>query len=72
MFAPVLDYYKWSTNKYTWKNLLAMGLIGVVSIAVVLWALSAKVTTAMADAGNSSAQELSHDERRCLGWWQHQ
>jgi electron transport complex protein RnfD len=55
MFAPVLDYYKWSTNKYTWKNLLAMGLIGVVSIAIVLWALSAKVTSAVADAGNSSA-----------------
>jgi electron transport complex protein RnfD len=71
MFAPVLDYYKWSTNKYTWKNLLAMGLIGVVSIAVVLWALSAKVSSAIGEAANSSARRLSHDERRCLGWWQH-
>ncbi len=43
MFAPVLDYPKWSTNAYTWKNILAMALIGVVSIAIVLWALSAKV-----------------------------
>jgi hypothetical protein len=32
MFAPVMDHYKWSTNKYTWKNLLAMGIIAVLAI----------------------------------------
>jgi|LAHS01.1.fsa_nt_gb Na+-translocating ferredoxin:NAD+ oxidoreductase subunit D len=59
MFAPVLDYYKWSTNKYTWKNLLAMGLIAVVAIVVVLWALSAKVTDALASSSNSSGSVTS-------------
>jgi electron transport complex protein RnfD len=42
MFAPVLDHYKWSTNKYTWKNLLAMGIIAVLAIGILVWGLNGK------------------------------
>lgn len=31
MLACVLDHYEWSNPRYTWKNLLAMGLIVVIS-----------------------------------------
>ena len=31
MLAVVLDHYEWSSSKYTWKKLLAMGLIVLVS-----------------------------------------
>jgi len=42
MFAPVMDHYKWSTNKYTWKNLLAMGIIAVLAIGILVWGLNGK------------------------------
>lgn len=48
MFAPVMDHYKWSTNKYTWKNLLAMGLIAVLAIGILVWGLNGKF-----DAGSA-------------------
>ena len=31
MLAVVLDHYEWSSSRYTWKKLLAMGLIVLVS-----------------------------------------
>ena len=31
MLAVVLDHYEWSSSKYTWKKLLAMGLIVLIS-----------------------------------------
>ena len=34
MIAPVLDHYEWSGTKYTWKKLLAMGLIVGLSVLV--------------------------------------
>lgn len=36
MLAPVIDYYKWSGNKFTTKKLIWIGSILVVSIAIVL------------------------------------
>ena len=30
MIACVLDHYEWSSSRYTWKKLLAMGLLIVV------------------------------------------
>jgi Na+-translocating ferredoxin:NAD+ oxidoreductase subunit D len=42
MAAPVMDHYKWSTNKYTWKNLLAMGIIAVLAIGILVWGLNGK------------------------------
>ena len=37
MFVPVIDYYKWSSNKYSWKHFLVWGLIlGLVSLVIVL------------------------------------
>jgi electron transport complex protein RnfD len=48
MFAPVMDHYKWSTNKYNWKNLLAMGLIAVLAIGILVWGLNGKF-----DAGSA-------------------
>jgi hypothetical protein len=43
-----MDHYKWSTNKYTWKNLLAMGLIAVLAIGILVWGLNGKF-----DAGSA-------------------
>lgn len=36
MLAPVIDYYKWSGNKFTPKKLIWIGSILVVSIAIVI------------------------------------
>ena len=35
MIAAVLDHYEWSNPRYTWKNILAMSLIGVISMLTV-------------------------------------
>lgn len=39
MFVPVIDYYKWSTNKYSWKHFLLWGLIMTIVIVVVIFAV---------------------------------
>lgn len=39
MFVPVIDYYKWSTNKYSWKHFLLWGLIMAVAVVVVIFSL---------------------------------
>ena len=39
MIAPVLDHYEWSNPRYTWKKLLAMGIIAVLSILIVFLAI---------------------------------
>lgn len=39
MFAPVLDFPKWSSTKYTYKNILAMGLIFVVPTIIMIISL---------------------------------
>jgi len=46
MFAPVLDHYKWSTNQYTWKNRLAMGIIAVAAVGILVWGLNGKIDSA--------------------------
>ncbi|MCR4562497.1 MAG: RnfABCDGE type electron transport complex subunit D [Bacilli bacterium] len=43
MVAPALDYYKWATNKYSWKNILAMASIIVVAALIIVWALCVRV-----------------------------
>ena len=35
MIAVFLDHYEWSNPRYTWKNILAMALIVVLSGALV-------------------------------------
>ena len=40
MIACVLDHYEWSNPRYTWKNILAMSLIVVISGLVVFLVLS--------------------------------
>ena len=39
MFAPVLDFPKWSSTKYAYKNILAMGLIFVVPTIIMIISL---------------------------------
>lgn len=39
MFVPVIDYYKFSSNKYSWKHFLFWGLIMAISIVVIVVAL---------------------------------
>ncbi len=41
--ANVIDYYKWAPKKYTWKNMLALGIIIVVSILIIVWAFCTEV-----------------------------
>ena len=40
MFAPVIDYYKWSSPRYTWKKLLVMGLLFAVPVAILVIVIS--------------------------------
>jgi electron transport complex protein RnfD len=43
MLSPVIDYYKWASNKYSWKNILWMIAIPVATLLVVVWALCVEV-----------------------------
>lgn len=36
MFVPVIDYYKWSTNKYSWKHFLLWGIILALCCVIVI------------------------------------
>ena len=37
MFVPVIDYYKWSTNKYSWKHFLLWGAILAICAVIVIF-----------------------------------
>lgn len=39
MLAPVLDHYEWSSSRYTWKKLLAMGLLIVIPALITFLAI---------------------------------
>ena len=39
MMACVLDHYEWSSSQYTWKKILAMGLIVVISTLITFLAI---------------------------------
>ena len=39
MFVPVIDYYKFSSNKYTWKKILLWTIILALAIVIVVVAL---------------------------------
>lgn len=39
MFVPVIDYYKWSTNKYSWKHFLIWGLMIAIVVVIVIFGL---------------------------------
>jgi Na+-translocating ferredoxin:NAD+ oxidoreductase subunit D len=41
--TPLIDYRKWATSSYNWKNLLAISLIVVVALLVLVWALCVEV-----------------------------
>lgn len=43
MLSPVIDYYKWASDKYSWKNILWMTLIPLATLLVVVWALCVEV-----------------------------
>lgn len=43
MFTPLIDYYKWSSSKFTWKNITVAASIVMVGILIVVWALCVKV-----------------------------
>lgn len=42
MFTPVIDYYKWSSPKFNWKNILAASSIVIVGALIVIWAMCVK------------------------------
>ena len=37
MVAVVLDHYEWSSQKYTWKKLLTIGLLFIVPLLIVFF-----------------------------------
>ena len=39
MFSPVIDYHKWSNVNYSWKNILAMGLVVVIPTIIMVISL---------------------------------
>lgn len=39
MLTSVIDYYKFASNKYNWKNLLALGIIVVIPLLIIIWAV---------------------------------
>lgn len=43
MLTSVIDYPKWSTNKYTWKNVLIPVIVFVVFALIMVWALCVEV-----------------------------
>jgi electron transport complex protein RnfD len=43
MFTPVIDYYKWSTNKYNWKNITISASLLVIATLIVVWSLTTEV-----------------------------
>ena len=38
MLTSLIDYYKWSINKFNWKNSLAIALTTVIPLLIVVWA----------------------------------
>ena len=36
MCVPFIEYYKWSSNRYTWKNILAMAIVFVVPTIIMI------------------------------------
>lgn len=36
--TSVIDYYKWSTDEYNWKNLTALAIIVFLPLLIVIWA----------------------------------
>lgn len=41
--TSVLDYYKWSTDRYNWKNLLSLALIVLLPLLIIIWATCVRV-----------------------------
>ncbi len=41
--TSVIDYYKWSTDEFNWKNLLSLGLIILLPLLVIIWAMCVEV-----------------------------
>lgn len=50
MLAPVMDHYQWSSSKFNWKNLTAMGAVLVVALGILIWGLSGKLSSSGAIA----------------------
>jgi electron transport complex protein RnfD len=54
MASPVLDYYKWSSSKFTVKNLLSMAAIPLLALLVILWALGVSLPLGSSGIDNSA------------------
>lgn len=43
MITPLLDYYKWGDNRWTWKRILFCGLTFLIPALIVVWAMCVEV-----------------------------
>ena len=43
MITPMIDYYKWSDNRWTWKKIACMASVFVFTVLVIIWAVTVKV-----------------------------
>ena len=43
MLTPMIDYYKWSNNKWNWKKIVCASSIFVVTALIIVWAVCVKV-----------------------------
>ncbi len=41
--TSVIDYYKWSSDEFNWKNLLSLALIILLPLLIVIWAMCVEV-----------------------------
>lgn len=43
MITPMIDYYKWSDNRWTWKKIVCMASVFVFTVLVIIWSVTVKV-----------------------------
>lgn len=43
MLTPMIDYYKWSDNRWTWKKVAAMAGVFAFTALIIVWAVCVKV-----------------------------
>lgn len=41
--TSVIDYYKWSSDEFNWKNLLSLALIILLPLLIIIWAMCVEV-----------------------------
>ncbi|MFA6829593.1 MAG: RnfABCDGE type electron transport complex subunit D [Bacilli bacterium] len=40
LLTPMIDYYKWSGNKWNWKKIVLTASVFIVGLLIIIWALS--------------------------------